>query len=391
MRFDVRAIGQDGVTSLSLEAATSGDAAQQVSQQGYTVLSVRRKGARLSWRKRFPLMLFNQELATLLRAGLGLVEALQALHDKHQGDDAREVLARVLQELYRGKPFSAALAEAAGVFPRLYVETIRAAERTGGIAEAIERFVAYQAQIEKVKNKLVSASIYPLLLVIVGSAVALFMLVYVVPRFSAIYADVGRELPLLSSLLLAFGRFVGNNGWMLVAAAIAAGSALYALSIQRSVREALLRALWRIPAIGSRMRAYQLARFYRATGMLLRGGVPFPRSVEMVSGLLSGVLATHLGQALAQVREGRSISDALHRHGLTTPIALRMLAVGERSGNMGEMMEKAAAFFDEELERWVDWFVRLFEPLLMIVIGLVIGIIVLLMYLPIFDLAGTLQ
>jgi general secretion pathway protein F len=103
------------------------------------------------------------------------------------------------------------------------------------------------------------------------------------------------------------------------------------------------------------------------------------------------VLAANLAHALADVREGRSISDALERNGLTTPIALRMLAVGERSGNMGEMMEKAAAFFEQELERWVDWFVRLFEPLLMIFIGLVIGIIVLLMYMPIFDLAGSLQ
>ena len=109
------------------------------------------------------------------------------------------------------------------------------------------------------------------------------------------------------------------------------------------------------------------------------------------SGVLAGVLADNLGRALAEVRQGRSISDALHAHGFTTPIALRMLAVGERSGNMGEMMEKTAAFFDEELERWVEWFVRLFEPLLMILIGLVIGVIVLLMYMPIFDLAGSIQ
>ncbi len=391
MRFDVRALGREGVVLLTLDAASRDDARAQAAAQGYSVLSVRRKGVLSVRRTRFPLMLFNQELAALLDAGLGLVESLQALRDRHQGDDAREVLGKVLNELYQGRPFSAALAQAPGAFPRLYVETIRAAERTGGIADALERFVAYQGQIERVRAKLVSASIYPVLLLVVGAAVALFMLVYVVPRFAAIYSDVGRDLPLLSLLLLRFGRFVGDNGWLLLAAAIAAGAAAYAGMASTRTREALLRAIWSIPALGEHMRTYQLARLYRATGMLLRGGIAFPRAIDMVTGLLAGVLAANLSRALAEVREGRSISDSLERHGLTTPIALRMLAVGERSGNMGEMMEKAAAFFDEELERWVDWFVRLFEPLLMIFIGLVIGVIVLLMYMPIFDLAGSLQ
>lgn len=391
MRFDVRALGRDGVVIVSLEAASRRDAQAQASAQGYSVLSVHRRGPLIAPRARFPLMLFNQELLALLRAGMGLVEALQALREKHQGEHARDVLGRVLDELYQGRPFSAALAQVSAVFPRLYVETMRAAERTGDIADALSRFVAYQAQVERVRAKLLSASIYPLLLVVVGSAVALFMLVYVVPRFAAIYTDVGRELPLLSLLLLRFGRFVGENGWLLVALTACALVAAYALAVNARSREALLRALWSLPALGERMRTYQLARFYRATGMLLRGGIAFPRAIEMVAGLLAGALAENLGRALAEVRQGRSISDALHAHGLTTPIALRMLAVGERSGNMGEMMEKTAAFFDEELERWVEWFVRLFEPLLMILIGLVIGVIVLLMYMPIFDLAGSIQ
>jgi general secretion pathway protein F len=391
MRFDVRALGREGVVLLTLDATTRDDARAQASAQGYAVLSVRRRGALIARRSRFPLMLFNQELSALLDAGLGLVEALQALRDKHQGGEAREVLGRVLDELYQGRPFSAALAQAPGAFPRLYVETIRAAERTGGIADALDRFVAYQAQIERVRAKLISASIYPVLLIVVGAAVALFMLVYVVPRFAAIYSDVGRDLPLLSLMLLRFGRLVGDNGWLLLVAAVGGAAAAYAGLSNPRMRESLLRWAWSIPALGERLRTYQLARLYRATGMLLRGGIAFPRAIDMVTGLLAGVLAANLARALTEVREGRSISDSLERHGLTTPIALRMLAVGERSGNMGEMMEKAAAFFEQELERWVEWFVRLFEPLLMIFIGLVIGVIVLLMYMPIFDLAGSLQ
>src|SRR5262249_28048007 len=290
-----------------------------------------------------------------------------------------------------GKTFSSALADAPSVFPRLYVESVRAAERTGGVSDALARFIAYQTQIDRVKSRVVSASIYPALLIVLGAVVAMFLLGYVVPRFSAIYSDVGRELPFLSTLLLRLGRVVAENGWAIAGAGVVLAVALVVLLQDRRVRARLARAVWKIPAIGERLRAHQLARFYRAMGMLLHGGIAFPRAAEMAGGLLQEAIRLNLDRAIAQVREGRSISDALQRHGLTTPVALRMLGVGERGGNMGEMMERIASFYEEELARWVDWFIRLFEPLLMIIIGLVIGTIVLLMYMPIFELAGSLQ
>lgn len=391
MRFLVRAIGPEGYTMLQLEAASAELVRSELTARGYTVLSLRRRGWLPRRGSRFPLMLFNQELVTLLGAGLGLIESLQALREKHHAATSRAVLDGVLRALHDGRTFASALAEAGSVFPRLYVETVRAAERTGSLVEAIERFVAYQAQVEKVRRKLLSASIYPLLLVIVGSGVALFMLGYVVPRFAAIYGDLGRDLPLLSALLLAFGRFVGAHYVWIAAGAAIAGGATYGLLMKPQVQAALRRGMESVPRLGEQLQGFQLARLYRAIGMLLQGGIAFPRAADMVGGLLSEAMARRLGGAVSDVRDGRSISDAMQRHGLVTPVALRMLAVGERSGNMGEMMEKAAAFFDEEFERWVDWFVRLFEPLLMMFIGLVIGVIVLLMYMPIFDLAGSLQ
>jgi general secretion pathway protein F len=149
--------------------------------------------------------------------------------------------------------------------------------------------------------------------------------------------------------------------------------------------------LWRIPALGERMRIYQLARFYRTLGMLLRGGIAVVPALGMVTGLLQSALRARLERAAQLVREGRPMSQAMETAGLVTPVALRMLRVGERSGRMGEMMDRIAAFHDEEMARWVDWFTRLFEPLLMAFIGIVIGLIVLLLYLPIFELAGTIQ
>jgi general secretion pathway protein F len=149
--------------------------------------------------------------------------------------------------------------------------------------------------------------------------------------------------------------------------------------------------LWRLPVIGERMKIYQLARFYRTVGMLLKGGMPLVATLKIGADLLHPVLRARLAAAGLSISEGHGVSESLDANGLTTPVALRMLAVGEQSGEMGEMMDRIATFHDEEISRWVDWFTRLFEPILMAVIGIVIGGIVILMYMPIFELAGSLK
>jgi general secretion pathway protein F len=148
---------------------------------------------------------------------------------------------------------------------------------------------------------------------------------------------------------------------------------------------------WRIPALGKRLRIYQLARFYRTLGMLLKGGTPIMPALQSVSGLLDVALQTRMKNAALAINEGQPISQAMEDAELTTPVASRMLAVGERGGNIGDMMERIAGFYDEELSRWIEWFTRLFEPILMLMIGLVIGVVVLLLYMPIFELAGNIQ
>jgi general secretion pathway protein F len=149
--------------------------------------------------------------------------------------------------------------------------------------------------------------------------------------------------------------------------------------------------LWSLPAVGERLRVFQLARLYRTVGMLLRGGIAVVPALEMVQGLLSVALRPQLAAAAAAVRDGRPMSAAFAEHGLSTPVSLRMLSVGERTGNMGEMLERAAAFHDEELARWAEWATRVVGPALMLVMGVLIGAIVVLMYLPIFQLAESIQ
>jgi general secretion pathway protein F len=397
MRYQVKAVKSGGgVVSLTVDARDDREAGEQARSQGLSVLAVRRAGgAALPGLKlgagRFPLVLFTQELLALLQSGISLVEAIETLVEKESRSTAGAVLGAVLERLRQGLSFSAALQAAPQAFPDLYVATVRASERSGSLPEALGRFVTYQTQLDGVKKHLVSASIYPAILIVVGGLVTLFLLGYVVPRFSHIYADIGGDLPWLSRMLLVWGGFVERHGVALLAGLVGGVAALVLWLRTVAARRWLARQIVRIPSVGERVRVYQLTRFYRTVGMLLQGGTPVAQALGMVPGLLHQELRARLDGAVRLIREGQSISVALHGEGLTTAVALRMLRVGERTGRMGEMMERIAAFHEEELSRWVERFTRTFEPLLMAVIGIVIGGVVVLMYFPIFELAGSLK
>jgi general secretion pathway protein F len=396
MHYRVRGLGADGaVLVLELDARDEHDASEQALSRGLAVLSVRRRSGLLgrlaARRARFPLLLFSQELLALLQSGISLVESIETLAEKEQRPETRKVLDELISRLRQGQALSAALQQSPEAFPALYVAAVRAAERTGDLPEALSRYIAYQSQIDFVRKKLVAAAIYPALLVGVGTLVTLFLLGYVVPRFSGIYEDMGSNLPWLSRLLLQWGKFIQQYALEAGVAALAAAAlAAHWLSRPQTLQR-IGSWLWRVPALGERMRVYQLSRFYRTLGMLLRGGIAIVPAIGMVAGLLETSLRARLDRAAQRVKEGLPLSQAMETAGLSTPVALRMLRVGERSGRMGEMMERVAAFHDEEMARWVDWFTRIFEPLLMAFIGGVIGLIVLLLYLPIFELAGTIQ
>ncbi|NWF73109.1 MAG: type II secretion system F family protein, partial [Nitrospirae bacterium] len=268
---------------------------------------------------------------------------------------------------------------------------IRASERTGDLREALSRYIAYQVQLDQVRKKLVSASIYPIVLLVVGGLVMLFLMMYVVPKFSRIYEDAGKDLPVLSQLLLEWGKVMEEHGFLVMGSLACVGLAsAFGLTLP-AVKAWILSQLRSVPAIGSRLQVFDLARFYRTLGMLVKGGIPIVAAIEMVSGILPLSLRGPLQAAVRDLREGKPISQAMESHGLTTPVAHRMLRVGERTGQMGEMMERIAVFYDEDIARVLDWLTKLIEPALMAAIGLVIGTIVLLMYFPMFELAGSIQ
>ena len=394
MEFRIKALDASAsVVSCVIDAVDEAEARRQLALRELKIISLEpvRRLRRLFQAPQLQIAVFSQQLVSLLEAGLSLVEALEALAQKESNAGTKHTLDRILARLYEGQTLAAAIAEHPATFPDLYVASVRASEKTGALREALTRYIAYQEQADTLRKTLVNACIYPAVLLVAGLLVTLFLMGYVVPRFSSIYEDVGTELPLASRLLLEWGKLIDAHA-ALVTAGVVGGlaGAIYGLA-RPTVRAAAGAWLARIPAIGRQLHVYQLARLYRTVGMLVRGGMPAVPALRMSGGVvLAGARAAYAAATRA-VTEGQSLADAMERNGLTTPVAARMLRVGERSGNMGEMMERIADFCDEELARWVAVMTRLIEPVLMIVIGLVIGVIVVLMYFPIFQLAGSIR
>ena len=396
MRYELKVVkGSAPMAVLALEAADLQAAAAEAQRRGYTVIGNRAPGRlpriALARRARFPLLLFAQELHSLLDAGLSLMEAIESLAEKDRGGASASVLEGVMARLREGRSLSQALAAQPAAFPEFFVANVRASERTGALAESLARFAAYQLQLDAARKKVISASIYPVLLLGTGALVLVFLLAYVVPRFAGVFADAGLDLPWSTRVLVAWGDLVQAHGLLLAALAAGLLAAAGWLLAQPAVRARLLAFAWRRGALGERMRLFQLARFYRTLGMLVQGGLPIVQALDLAASVLPELLRERLASARRDIAEGQTTSDALERHGLATPVAVRMLRVGERGGSMGAMLARIAAFLDEETARWLDWFTRLFEPLLMAALGIVIGTIIVLMYVPVFELAGTVK
>lgn len=396
MQFDVRTLSPDlRIAELTVEARDEADARRQIEARGLFVSAIAaRQGLGAGARQRGggpSLILFSQELLALLNAGLGIVESLEALLEKEAGAAPRRVLEGLLGGLREGKRFSAALAEQSDLFPPLYIGIVKAAEGTSDLPQSLSRFIDYQQRIELVRGKIVSAAIYPAILMLVGGGVSVFLIAYVVPRFAEVYQGAGRNLPWMSQLLLSWGQFAASHTAPLLGGAVLLSAAL-TLALRRLLRQGgLLRLLGRVPGVGERIRIYELSRLYLTLGMLSEGGISIVPAIDTVQGIVSPAVQSALRAARAAVESGLPLSAAFEANRLTTPISLRMLRVGERSGEMGPMLTQSAAFYDGEISRWIERFTRTFEPLLMAAIGLIVGAIVVLLYMPIFDLAGDMS
>ncbi|MGZ3238449.1 MAG: type II secretion system F family protein [Burkholderiaceae bacterium] len=399
MQYDIRTLTADNLMSrLTIDAVDEADARRQIEARGLFAAAINPVsgsllGALHSQKKTggLSLVLFSQELLALLNAGLSIVEALEALLEKEANDGTRLILTRLLTGLREGKRFSVVLAEQPDLFPVLYIGIVKAAEGTSDLPRSLTRFIDYQQRIDAVRSKIVSAAIYPMILLLVGGGVSFFLIGYVVPRFAEVYQGAGRNLPWLSQVMLNWGQFAGAHTSMLISGFVAALALIFISLRKLAATGGLARLFAKLPGIGERVKVYELSRLYLTMGMLLEGGITIVNAMDTVHGMVSANIKSNLQKAKKSVESGVPLSTAFEANNLTTPISLRMLRVGERSGEMGSMLTQSAAFYDGEISRWIDRFTRTFEPLLMAGIGLVVGAIVVLLYMPIFDLAGSMS
>jgi general secretion pathway protein F len=374
---------------LDIDAETPVAASAKAARAGGRVLRVDTPAAPARVRVAWSQTVFLQELLTLLNAGLNVVEAMEALERKEANPGFRQVLGRLLDALRDGASFSEALRTEPGLFPPVLVAGVAASETSGGLADTLERYVAYDAKINQIKRKVAASAIYPLLLMGVGGGVIVFLITYVLPRFSVILDGSGRQTGRATLLLIHTGEAVQQHPWLFVAGLLALGAGVAWLVFDEIGRRLALAQLARLPVLREIFATLGLSRLYRTLALLLDSGIPLVQALEMVRGIVSPAQSAELAVAIERLRAGQSLTEALAGSSLIPPIAESLLRVGERSGALAAMGDKLANFLDIALDRRVDTFSRLFEPLLMTVIGIVIGTIVLMMYSPIFDLVGS--
>jgi len=393
MHFKVKLLTQAmRVEEQRLEAADLQEVRRVVSAGGGKLLSATpiRQGLRGSrGRQSFNLSIFNQQLLSLLDAGQPVVDALEILGHNDVRDGNRDIYDTLLEGLRHGRQLSDSMAALPSVFPPLYVAMVRSSESTGTVRTSLRRFMQYQKQVDEIRGKLVAAAIYPAVLMSVGFAVVAFLMLYVVPRFSAVFDDSGPGRQVSAGFVQMWGGFVRNNPVIAWAGAGAVAGAVLMMFRNRRLRAWVVQQVAAIPAIGRRVQVFQLARLYRTLGMLLRSGISMLNAMRMTGEALPLNMGRPMISAMESVSQGHAISRAMAAAGLGTEVANRLLVAGEASGNLDEMMERIADFYDQETSAWIDTAGKLIEPTLMIGIGLVIGAVVLMLYMPIFDLTNV--
>ncbi|HBU6131301.1 type II secretion system F family protein [Enterobacter sp. 168J2] len=369
-------------------AASPDDASARIIAGGGIVLQVQERPARKE--KRFPLNLFLQELIALLEAGLVVVEAVEALRESSRDGGTSLVLDTLVKKLYEGAQLSQAMMALPALFPPLLINTVASSEQTGHLPEALKRFQFYESRMEILRKRIKSTLLYPTIVIAAGGIILFFLLGFIIPRFSVVFD--GMKNPSASAqLILWWGRLTQTHGSLLLAGCAAAVAGVVMAVRSPRLRQRALGLLLRIPALRQQHQLSVLVRFYRTLGLLLQGGLPAPDALMLSREILPATHRQQVEQVIRDVAAGESLSRMLEAQRMTTPVASRLLQVGERSGELPAMCERIAAFYDESLERAIETCSKIFEPILMMVVGGIVGLVVFLLYMPIFELAGGLQ
>jgi type IV pilus assembly protein PilC len=372
----------------------------ELEEKGLYVLSLQPKGAlaglsfRLPARSSIPsreFLIFNQELATLLRAGMPLVQSLDLLKSRIQSPVFRSVLSDVHERVRSGTALSDAFAAHASLFPSVYTASLVAGERSGNLDAVLRRFVEYSKIVATVKSKTLSALIYPTVLISLALLLVSFIVLKVVPAFSDFYASFNAQLPLITRIIVRVSEFLTGNFWLLLVVLVAGGAVLYSWVKQAGQRARLDRWLLGVPMLGEIARKFATSQMARTLSTLLGGGLPLVNALDIAARSVGNrFIAGELDIVGARVREGSSFAGALEARKVFPDVAVKMAEVGESTGALQDMLNTVADFYDEEISTSMERFVTLIEPALLVIMGLVIAGLLLALYMPLFQLGSVL-
>jgi general secretion pathway protein F len=333
------------------------------------------------------LALVTRRLATLLGAAVPLYEAATTLMEQERPGELRHVLSRVRERLAEGAGLAKALAQEPGVFSESYVSMVAAGEASGALDLVLERLADFLEEQEAVRSRITAALAYPLLMILVGGGVMLFLLAFVVPKITAIFADNKAALPLITIVLIKVSTLVRKGWWLGLLLATGGLLAYRHLLDREDFRLSRDRLLLRLPGIGPLLQKLVLSRFARVLGLLLSSGVPVIRALEITgAAVVNRAYRNFLGQVRSDLVEGGKLSASLGRSPLFPPLLVHLIGTGEQSGTLEAMLAKAGQAYEREFDTVTTRFMALLEPLLVLGMGLTVGFVVIAVLLPIFQL-----
>jgi len=390
--FSYKAVREDGTSFVDEAMATdAAELRQELEGRGYLVLRLDKKKASLfggrSSAKDF--LLFNQEFSTLVKAGLPILQALEILQKRMEKPGFRAALDSAIHDIKGGTALSDAMAKHPTYFSPLYTATVRAGEKSGALVDVLIRFITYQKKMIAVITKLKMSLAYPIFLIAALIVVLGIFFLYVIPNFTEMYSDQAGSLPFLTSLLIDFTRFLTRFIPFILAGLAAAGIALYSWQKTVAGRNTLDTIKLKIPLIRSLITQYLLAQITRTLATVLRGGIPLVQALDTTAGVINNrSMSRRLSEARAMVTEGVSLASSFERTRVAPDITVRMIEVGESSGDLPQMLEDLADYYDQEVENRLTALTTLIEPVLMLSMGLIMAVIVVALYLPIFEMGA---
>ena len=338
--------------------------------------------------KRKDISIATRQLATLLRSGMPVVQSFSAIIEQLEGHPLQKVMLEIREKVNSGSTFADALADHPKLFSTLYVGMVRAGESAGALETILQRLAEYLEKTDKQRNRIRSIMAYPIVMLFVGGAVLTFLMAYVVPTLIKLFTEMNRDLPLPTQILIAVSGFVRSYKMLILIGGIVAAFVAFKRYIRTEAGRLRYDAFrLRIPVLGTLVRKSCMVRFARTLGTLVAGGVPLLQALAIVRDIVGNtVIGKALDDAKDNIARGQTIADPLKNSGHFPPIVTHMVAVGEASGNLEEMLFNVADAYEDEVETTISSLTSLLEPMIIVVMGVIVGFIVLSVLLPIFDM-----